>query len=143
MPQKTLAIAESCTGGLLGSLLTRVPGSSRYFLGGVIAYSNRAKSTLLAVSHGVLKKEGAVSEAAARQMARNVRKRLGADVGLAITGIAGPGGGTKEKPVGLVYIALSRTSGTSCKRLLLKGTRSSIRSQAARKALRWIKRVLF
>ena len=107
----TLAVAESCTGGLIARRLTLVPGSSRYFRGGVVAYHNDVKTSLLRVPDSVLRQEGAVSRAAALAMARGVRALLGADVGLACTGIAGPGGGTPDKPVGLTYVALSAADG--------------------------------
>jgi len=103
----TVAVAESCTGGLLGHRLTSVPGSSAYFVGGVIAYSNEIKTKVLGVGFDVLRKEGAVSDTVARLMAIAVRGRFEADLGVAITGVAGPGGGSDEKPVGLVYIALA------------------------------------
>jgi nicotinamide-nucleotide amidase len=104
---QTLAVAESCTGGGLGSLLTRVPGSSGYFLGGIISYDNAVKTRLLGVQSHALETAGAVSDLVACQMAAGVRTRLGTDWGIGITGIAGPGGGTDEKPVGLVYIGLA------------------------------------
>src|SRR3990172_122158 len=100
----TLATAESCTGGLLADRITNVPGSSDYFLGGVVSYAYRAKETLLGVDHAVLTSDGAVSETVARQMAEGVRARLGADVGIGVTGVAGPGGGSAAKPAGLVWI---------------------------------------
>ncbi len=103
----TLSTAESCSGGLLGHRLTNVAGSSDYYLGGVIAYANAAKVSLLRVDAELLAREGAVSAAVALQMAAGARRRLRADIGLATTGIAGPGGGSAEKPVGLVYIALA------------------------------------
>ncbi len=102
----TLSTAESCTGGLLGHRLTNVSGSSDYYLGGVIAYANATKIALLRVDAPLLASEGAVSAAVALQMAIGVRRRLRADIGIATTGIAGPTGGSPEKPVGLVYIAL-------------------------------------
>jgi PncC family amidohydrolase len=102
-----LATAESCTGGLVGHRLTNVPGSSEYFAGGIIAYSYEAKERLLGVHHDTLYKHGAVSAETALEMARGARRVLGADIGVAVTGIAGPGGGLPGKPVGLVYIALS------------------------------------
>ena len=102
-----LATAESCTGGLVGHRLTNVPGSSSYLEGGVIAYSYEAKERLLGVHHDTLYEHGAVSAETALEMARGARKALGADIGIAVTGIAGPGGGLPGKPVGLVYIALS------------------------------------
>ncbi len=107
-----LAVAESCTGGLLGHLITRVPGSSAYFLGGVIAYANAIKQGLLEVPGEVLESYGAVSAPCAMAMAQGVRRLLGADVALSVTGIAGPSGGTPEKPVGLVYIGLATQTET-------------------------------
>jgi PncC family amidohydrolase len=104
----TLATAESCTGGLIGHRITNVAGSSAYYLGGVIAYDNRIKAGLLGVSEADLASYGAVSEPVARQMAEGVRTRFGADYAVAVTGIAGPGGGSEDKPVGLVYVAVAR-----------------------------------
>jgi len=107
----TLAVAESCTGGLLGATITRVPGSSGYFLGGVIAYANALKVQLLDVDPDLLAREGAVSAAVAAAMAQGVRTLCHASLGLGVTGIAGPGGGTPEKSVGLVYIGLATAEG--------------------------------
>jgi nicotinamide-nucleotide amidase len=109
---ETLAVAESCTGGGLGSMLTAVAGSSDYFLGGVIAYENRIKQALLGVEAEALETSGAVSEVVAQQMAVGVRDRTGSTWGLSITGVAGPGGGTEEKPVGLVYIGIAGPEGS-------------------------------
>lgn len=103
----TLALAESCTGGLIGHRITDVPGSSEYFVGGVVAYSYDAKEKLLGVHHDTLYDHGAVSAETAIEMARGARRALGADIGISATGIAGPGGGLPGKPVGLVYICLS------------------------------------
>ena len=108
---QTLSVAESCTGGGLGQILTEVPGSSDYFWGGIIAYDNQVKINLLGVDAQVLKTDGAVSESVANQMALGVKQRLGTDWALSITGIAGPNGGTEEKPVGLVYIGLANPDG--------------------------------
>ncbi|MFN3926996.1 MAG: competence/damage-inducible protein A [Pseudanabaenaceae cyanobacterium] len=108
---QTLAVAESCTGGLLGAMLTEVPGSSQYFLGGVMSYSNQAKMDLLGVKAEDLQAQGAVSGIVAAQMAEGVKRQLGSDWGLSITGIAGPSGGTATKPVGLVYIGLCTPTG--------------------------------
>jgi nicotinamide-nucleotide amidase len=109
--KQTLSVAESCTGGGLGQLLTDTAGSSAYFWGGVIAYDNSVKTRILSVDPTVLEREGAVSEAVAIQMATGVRDRLGTDWGVSITGIAGPGGGTEAKPVGLVYIGIAGPEG--------------------------------
>jgi nicotinamide-nucleotide amidase len=103
----TVATAESCTGGLLADRITNISGSSDYYLGGVVSYAYSAKETLLGVDHDLLLREGAVNEAVAMQMARGVRQRMGADVGIGITGIAGPMGGSPDKPVGLVWIGLA------------------------------------
>lgn len=103
----TLAVAESCTGGLIGHRLTNVPGSSAYFLGGVIAYAYEVKQHVLEVPYEILSTHGSVSGPCARAMAQGVRQALHADIGLSVTGIAGPGGGTPDKPVGLVWLALA------------------------------------
>ena len=112
----TLAVAESCTGGGLADAITDIPGSSDYFLGGVVSYSNSAKQRLLGVDPGTLEKHGAVSPQVARQMAEGVRRAFGADFGAGITGIVGPGGGTSEKPVGLVYIGVVGPEGVDVQR---------------------------
>lgn len=119
----TLSVAKSCTGGLVGSRLTDVAGSSLYFLGGIIAYSNDAKVKLLNVQRETLAEHGAVSEPTAREMAEGVRKCFGADIGLAITGIAGPGGATKDKPVGLMWLALAAKGTTQARSIRLTGDR--------------------
>ena len=136
-----LAVAESCTGGLLGERITNVPGSSDVFLGGVIAYHNDVKRAELGVSQPDLDRHGAVSEEVVTQMAAGVRGRLGADVSIAITGIAGPGGGTPDKPVGLVWIAVSVPE-TRAKRFQLIGDRTEIRQRAAQAALEMLRRTL-
>ncbi len=120
---KTLALAESCTGGFVAHRITSVPGSSRYFRGGLIPYDNALKIDPLGVEEATLRQHGAVSEATVRAMAENVRKLLGADVGLATSGIAGPGGGTPEKPVGTIWIALADASTTVAKKLTLGNDR--------------------
>jgi nicotinamide-nucleotide amidase len=133
--KKTLAIAESCTGGLVSSRITDVPGSSRYFKTGVIAYSNQTKQNLLGVAPELLKKYGAVSRQAAVEMARAIRELSDTDLGLAITGIAGPTGATKTKPVGLVYIALALPKKTVCKEYHFLGDRKAIKWQTSQAAL--------
>ena len=133
---KTLSVAESCTGGLLGHLLTSVPGSSDYFMGGVIAYNNRVKISQLRVSKTSLKKFGAVSETVAKEMAKNVRRLFKTDLGVAVTGIAGPKSGDSKKPVGLVYIAVSNSKKVICKKFLFHGSRAQIKSLSAHSALK-------
>ncbi len=118
-----LAVAESCTGGGLADVLTDIPGSSDYFIGGVVAYSYEAKERLLGVPHDVLAAHGAVSPEVVTLMATGVRRALAAEVAVAISGIAGPGGGLPAKPVGLVYIALASAEGTRCRRYLWQGDR--------------------
>lgn len=139
---QTMAVAESCTGGLLGQRLTDLPGSSRFFRGGVIAYHNDAKRDLLDVPADLLAAHGAVSEPVARAMAHGARCRLGADWGVAITGVAGPDGGTPEKPVGLVYVACEGASGARTTALRLGGGRGVIRESAATLALDLLRRAL-
>ena len=136
-----VAVAESCTGGLLGARITAIPGSSDVFIGGVLAYDNSVKTDVLGVDPGDLAAHGAVSEQVAVGMARGVRKRLSSDVGVAITGIAGPGGGTPEKPVGTVWIALDG-SVTRAVGLRLIGDRAEIRQRAAQAALDLLRRQL-
>lgn len=131
----TLAVAESCTGGLLGHRLTNVAGASAYFLGGVLAYANAAKEQLLGVPAAVLAEHGAVSEATARAMARGARALLGADLALSVTGIAGPDGGTPEKPVGLTWIGLSAPDGDWARRYVWTGDRAGNKAQSAQAAL--------
>ena len=137
----TLAVAESCTGGLLGERITNIPGSSDVFLGGVIAYHNDVKRDQLGVQEDDIRRHGAVSEEVASQMAAAVRNRLGADIGIAITGVAGPGGGTPEKPVGLIWIAVSAAE-TKARRFQLIGDRTEIRQRAAQAALEMLRRTL-
>ena len=131
----TLAVAESCTGGLVSSLITDVPGSSDYFRGGVVAYSNEVKESVLGVPRDILESVGAVSPECARAMAEGVRNLLGADIGLATTGIAGPGGATPTKPVGLVYIALAHPGGTLVREFRFVGARRGNKHSAAHEAL--------
>src|SRR5665213_1849086 len=135
---KTLAIAESCTGGLIGDRLTDIAGASAFFLLGIIAYDNAAKTKILGIPSAFLKKHGAVSSHVASAMAQGVRKILKTDYGLAVTGIAGPGGGSKNKPVGLVFIAVSTKERTTIKKFLFKGTRLAIKKQACQTALKML-----
>lgn len=137
-----LAVAESCTGGMLGARLTAISGSSDVFLGGVIAYANEVKRELLGVEAAVLDSEGAVSETVARQMATGARERTGANIGLGITGIAGPGGGTPEKPVGTVWIAMDFNGELTTRRLQLLGDREEIRRRATQTILETVRRRL-
>jgi len=131
----SLAVAESCTGGLLGHRLTNVPGSSDYFVGGVVAYSYEAKERVLHVRHDTLYDYGAVSEQTALEMARGVRRLFLTDVALAVTGIAGPGGATPDKPVGLTYIALSARDEELCRRFVWEGDREENKAHSAQAAL--------
>lgn len=133
--RQTLAVAESCTGGLIASRVTDVPGASEYFREGLVVYSNAAKQRLLGVPAELLAAHGAVSEPVARTMAENVRARAGADFGLATTGIAGPSGGTPEKPVGLVYVAVAAPRETTCQQHLWPGTREQFKRRVSQLAL--------
>lgn len=139
---KTLALAESCTGGLLASKLTDVPGASEALLEGAVTYSNAAKERRLGVSAQMLERHGAVSEETAREMALGMKKSAGADIALAITGIAGPGGATEAKPVGLVYIAIAGDSEVFARKFQLTGDRARVRSMSALYALDMIRRSL-
>ena len=132
---ETLGTAESCTGGLISALITSLPGSSRWFKGGVISYANEIKSSLLGVPEELLLRHGAVSEACALAMTAGAIKMLGVDHSLAVTGIAGPDGGTLEKPVGTVWLAWSVAGQTAAAHCLYTGNRAEVRAQAAAKAL--------
>jgi len=132
---ETVATAESCTGGLVGAALTDVPGSSAYYLGGVVAYANAVKTDAVGVDAALLASEGAVSEGVARALAEGIRGRLGATYGLSTTGVAGPGGGTAEKPVGLVWIGGAGPDGSWSKRLVIDGDRATIRRRSVQHAL--------
>lgn len=131
----TLATAESCTGGMIGMMLTDVPGSSDYFLGGTVTYANAAKVTLLDVDQELLDRHGAVSREVAEAMARGIRRRLGASIAVAVTGIAGPGGGTPEKPVGTVWIGISSERDTCAQLYTLGREREIVRARASGIAL--------
>jgi nicotinamide-nucleotide amidase len=138
----TLATAESCTGGLVAARLTAISGSSDVFRGGVVAYSNALKEDELGLSHELLEEHGAVSAEAAEAMARGARERLGADVAVSVTGIAGPGGGTEEKPVGLVFLHASGPDGEEARRIDLPGDRDMVRGRATAAALHLVRRLL-
>jgi len=140
--KKTLAVAESCTGGLLANRITNTPGSSKYFLMGLVTYSNNAKNKLLNIPLTTIKKYGAVSKKVAFLMARNVQILSGSDIGIGVSGIAGPGGGTRKKPVGLVYIALSTKDRLICKELHFTGQREIIRQKATQAALNLLRLTL-
>lgn len=132
---KTLAVAESCTGGMIAKMITEVAGSSKVFTHGFVTYANEAKEQMLGVKQSALERFGAVSETVALQMCRGAKERSGADYALSVTGIAGPGGGTEKKPVGLVYVGLATPKEIRCKKLLLSGSRDKIRTQTAMNAL--------
>ena len=138
----TIALAESCTGGLIGHRITSVPGSSDYFERGIVVYSNRAKMEHLGIDPSVLEKHGAVSAECAEAMARGIRSVSKTDVGLSSTGIAGPGGGTEEKPVGTVYIGLATHKGALSERFRFFGNREQIKLMTAETALYWVWRYL-
>ena len=134
----TVAVAESCTGGLIANRITDVPGASAYFVAGFVTYSNRMKEKILAVPPGIIDEKGAVSEETARRMAEGARTVAATNVGLAVTGIAGPSGGTKEKPVGLVYMGLATEKGTWVRRCRFSGDRAAIKGQTSEEALAFI-----
>ncbi len=140
--KETLAVAESCTGGLIASRITRVPGSSNYFERGVVTYSNQAKKEILGVPEEVLVSYGAVSEPVALAMAEGVRKLAGSDYGLSVTGIAGPTGGSPEKPVGTVWIGFSCQEATVAQCFLFPGDRHLVQDYAAGTALDWLRQYL-
>lgn len=130
-----LATAESCTGGLLSSTLTDCPGSSEWYAGSVVAYSNEVKSKLLGVPESLLEKHGAVSEPVVLAMAQGVLDRIGAQVSVAISGIAGPGGGTADKPVGTVWMAWAWPSGSRARQYSFSGDRAAVKDQAVLAAI--------
>jgi PncC family amidohydrolase len=137
--KKTLALAESCTGGFIANEITNVPGASKIFLGGIVSYSNEVKQKFLGVRFKTLEQHGAVSEAVAREMAKGARKRFSADFAIAVTGIAGPGGGTKNKPVGTVFIALAGPFGILVERKLNHFGRKQFKKLTAQQALGLLK----
>jgi len=138
----SLAVAESCTSGMLAARITRVPGSSDYFLGGVLCYANTVKQSLCGVSAGLLEKHGAVSAEVAEALAQGIRRALNSSIGLSVTGIAGPGGGSAEKPVGLVHFGVAGPDGYTHERRIIPGDRESIRERASTYALADLRRHL-
>ena len=135
----TVATAESCTGGLVGAALTQEPGSSDFYLGGVVSYDNAVKEKMLGVGQQSLEEKGAVSPEVAKEMAAGARARLGTDLALATTGIAGPDGGSDAKPVGLVYIGLATPQGIEAKKFQFYGGRDSVRALTVQAALNWLR----
>ena len=133
----TLSIAESCTGGLICDRITNISGSSDYFMGGMVTYSNESKAKHLGVPLDFIKKYGAVSSPVAKRMAQGVRKAFGTTFGLSTTGVAGPTGGTRRSPIGRVFIGLARGKRTSVRKLDLKGNRREIKEKATEKALQF------
>ena len=138
----TIACAESCTGGLLTSRLTDVPGSSAYVQGSIVSYSNEIKNSVLKVKAETLKKFGAVSEQTAREMSANVRELFKTDIGVGVTGIAGPGGSTADKPVGTVYISVSNLYQTIVQKFNFSGSRSEIKNKSCDAAIKMVKDLL-
>jgi len=131
-----LAVAESCTGGLLGHTITGVPGSSHYFAGGIVAYSDSSKIEVLGVTSDIIRKYGAVSKRTAQAMASRVIDHFVSDIGIAITGIAGPGGGTPEKPIGTVYIAVASEYDEMAEEYHFSGTRENIKEASVETAIK-------
>jgi nicotinamide-nucleotide amidase len=140
--RKTLALAESCTGGGIGEKITRIPGCSAYFHMGLVTYSNEAKSKLLGIDPALIEKYGAVSKEVVAAMAQGVKKIARADFGIAVTGIAGPDGGTEDKPVGTVYVALSSDAHTMAKKFNFVGDREEVRERTKQAALEFLRRKL-
>lgn len=140
--KKTVAVAESCTGGHLSCLLTSKSGSSGYFILGLVAYSNITKENILRIPHTVIAKNGAVSKIVASFMAENARKIAKTDFGIGLTGIAGPTGSAPGKPLGTVFIAVNSKKGTICRKFILKGSRGSIKKSAALKSLSMLSKLL-
>jgi len=139
---RTLTTAESCTGGLVAERLTRVPGSSDYFLGGAVTYTNELKIKLIGVPPELIAEHGAVSEPVARAMAEGVRRALGSDFGIGVTGVAGPGGGSEAKPVGTVHIAVADEVRTDHRKIRFPGDRERVRQHSSQLALEMLRRRL-
>jgi len=142
LKRATIAVAESCTGGMLAERLTSVEGSSRYFMSGIITYSNESKIALAGIPPLLLEMQGAVSEEVARGLAESIRERIGTTIGVGITGVAGPSGGSPDKPVGTVHIAVAGPSVTKHQAFLFPGSRDRVRWQATQAALNMTRRVL-
>jgi PncC family amidohydrolase len=140
--QKTVAVAESCTGGLLSYLLTKLAGSSKYYMLGVVTYSNEAKENILKVPRALIQRNGAVSKAVAEMMAERIKRLAKTDYAIGITGIAGPGAGTKEKPKGTVYIAVISPGKKISEKFNFKGSRKLVQKQAAFAALELLQTTL-
>ncbi len=138
----TIAAAESCTGGLISSRITNISGASEYFVAGLVTYSNKAKTLFLSVPEEVITQHGAVSSETAQLMAEGVRNKTGADIGIAVTGIAGPLGGTPEKPVGTVFIGISAKEITKVRNFSFTGSRLEIKQKTSDKALEFLKSYL-
>ncbi len=137
-----IATAESCTGGLLGAILTQEAGSSDFYLGGVVSYADSVKEGLLGVKAATLQTVGAVSTEVAKEMAASIRSRIGADLAISVTGIAGPNGGSNLKPVGLVYIGLASVEGIEARKFQFYGGRDSIRQLSVMAALNWVRQYM-
>ena len=140
--KKTIAVAESCTGGLASALFTETSGSSRYFLGAIVAYNNRIKHSILKIPSKIIRENGAVSEKVAKAMAESIRKLMLSDYGIGITGIAGPTGAVLHKPVGTVFIAVSDKKTTLCRKFFFKGSRANIRYKTALQSLTLLKELI-
>ena len=140
---KTISTAESCTGGRLSSILTQFSGSSNYFILGVITYSDQSKNKILKIPSSIIAQNGAVSKEVASLMAKNVRRIAKTDFGIGITGIAGPTGGTPNKPIGTVFIAVANKNKLICKKFIFRGNRASIRKQSALESLRLLNQKCF
>ena len=138
----TVSVAESCTGGLISNRFTNIPGSSGYFLGGVVVYGNQSKVDFLDIPRKIIEKHGAVSDPVVRAMAQGVKKRFKSDLGLAVTGIAGPDGGSREKPVGTVFIGLASGNNVFSSRYRFSGPRDHVKNHTATMTLDWIRRYL-
>lgn len=140
--KKTVSVAESCTGGVLSSLFTKTAGSSQYFILGIVAYSNSAKEFILKIPPRLITNKGAVSREVAERLAKSARKLAGTDFGIGITGIAGPRGDSREKPVGTVFIAINTKNKKICKKFNFSGSRLTIRKKAALKALELLRELI-